>query len=377
MSSLGTRLRHVFARGDRDEVSESLDDLDDSTAALLAMLPTAPIVVDATNEVVRSNPEAYRLGVVRNDAIVEAKILEAIEHVRVTGGKCHLDVTTETPLEFLPARSDSERQSSEHSEVSRPNWIHVTVGRISDAFVVVLVDDVSERIRFSQTRDAFITNVSEQLTKPIQALQQLASRLENGQESQDVIADDARSLRLYCMHLEHTIADLMLLIKAQEQIIPNDTNRVNLLQLSTVVVDSFLPLAAQRGIELRVAGDSELSINADAEQISAALKKLVENAIGYSSRGGHVNVAVEPASDGTHAVVRVIDQGCGIAKGERDRIFERFYRGENQNDETADGVGLGLAIVKHVALTHNGSVTVWSAPRQGSTFSLILPKASA
>ncbi|MCI1637234.1 MAG: histidine kinase, partial [Bifidobacterium crudilactis] len=73
MSSLGTRLRHVFARGDRDEVSESLDDLDDSTAALLAMLPTAPIVVDATNEVVRSNPEAYRLGVVRNDAIVEAK----------------------------------------------------------------------------------------------------------------------------------------------------------------------------------------------------------------------------------------------------------------------------------------------------------------
>jgi signal transduction histidine kinase len=51
--------------------------------------------------------------------------------------------------------------------------------------------------------------------------------------------------------------------------------------------------------------------------------------------------------------------------------------GENQNDETADGVGLGLAIVKHVALTHNGSVTVWSAPRQGSTFSLILPKASA
>ena len=63
------------------------------------------------------------------------------------------------------------------------------------------------------------------------------------------------------------------------------------------------------------------------------------------------------------------------SKADQGRIFERFYRADNQNEETAVGIGLGLAIVKHVALTHHGSVTVWSAPGEGSTFTLMLPLA--
>jgi signal transduction histidine kinase len=385
MSSLGTKLHSFFSARGNEEGSDSFDDIDDSTATLLSMLPTAPIVVDNTNEVVRSNPEAYRLGLVRNDAVIEPKVLEAIERVRISGGKYHLDVTTETPQEFLnESTADTNRReisdrsaSTTHSEVSRPNWIHVTVGRISDAFVVVLVDDVSESIRFSQTRDAFIENVSEQLTKPIQALQHLALRLESGQEPQELIANDAKLLRQYCLHLEHTIADLMLLIKAQEKVVPNDTNRIKLLNLVQNVVTTLQPSAQQAAIHLNIGGDPKVAVNADAQQITAAIHKLIENAIAYSPQGAAVNVAVETTADGTHAVVRVIDQGNGIAKAERARIFERFYRGSNQNERTSDGVGLGLAIVKHVALTHHGSVTVWSAPRQGSTFSLILPLANA
>ncbi len=56
-------------------------------------------------------------------------------------------------------------------------------------------------------------------------------------------------------------------------------------------------------------------------------------------------------------------------------MFERFYRGSNQNERTQDGIGLGLAIVKHVALTHHGSASVWSRVGQGSTFTLSLPVA--
>ncbi|MFR6530838.1 MAG: ATP-binding protein [Bifidobacterium pseudocatenulatum] len=68
-------------------------------------------------------------------------------------------------------------------------------------------------------------------------------------------------------------------------------------------------------------------------------------------------------------------EAAGIAIGEQSRIFERFYRGDNQNDHSGDGIGLGLAIVKHVALTHHGSASVWSSPGQGSTFALVLPLA--
>lgn len=86
-------------------------------------------------------------------------------------------------------------------------------------------------------------------------------------------------------------------------------------------------------------------------------------------------MSVKPDEDGSQVLIGVIDRGCGIERKEQSRIFERFYRGGNQNERSVDGVGLGLAIVKHVALTHHGSASVWSAPGQGSTFTLTLPAA--
>ena len=107
----------------------------------------------------------------------------------------------------------------------------------------------------------------------------------------------------------------------------------------------------------------------------AAVAKLVENAIAYSAQGTVVSVLVTRASSPERAMVQVVDRGCGIAKDECPRVFERFYRGSNQNHRTSEGIGLGLAIVKHVSLTHHGSVSVWSAPGQGSTFTMSLPVA--
>ncbi len=105
------------------------------------------------------------------------------------------------------------------------------------------------------------------------------------------------------------------------------------------------------------------------------MAKLVENAIAYSPDRTTVNVSIKANEEHTEAVVSVLDRGVGIPVGEQNRIFERFYRGDNQNEHSQDGIGLGLAIVKHVALTHHGSASVWSSPGQGSTFALVLPLA--
>jgi two-component system sensor histidine kinase SenX3 len=69
----------------------------------------------------------------------------------------------------------------------------------------------------------------------------------------------------------------------------------------------------------------------------------------------------------------VSDQGLGIAAGEIDRIFERFYRVDQARSRATGGTGLGLSIVKHVAANHGGEVTVWSVEGEGSTFTLRLP----
>jgi two-component system sensor histidine kinase SenX3 len=71
--------------------------------------------------------------------------------------------------------------------------------------------------------------------------------------------------------------------------------------------------------------------------------------------------------------ISVADQGLGIAESDLNRIFERFYRVDPARSRATGGTGLGLSIVKHVAASHGGEVTVWSARGAGSTFTLRLP----
>jgi len=388
MIELGKLWRRLTQR-DVEDVEDD-DTLDDTTNALLSMLSAASIVVDEHDEVIRAHPSAYSLGLVREDAIIDDSVLHAIHEVRSYGGKKQFDLTTTTapastaaPKAGRPTTREIAKQALvgqskpvRPATVSRPNWLKVIVGRLNERFVVVIISDVSESVRFAQVRDSFITNVSEQLLKPTQSLEALADSLEeSGEPDVSDIHRKTAQLRQSCSRLEHMISDLLLLIKAQEPVLPTADNRINVMEQVRAVVQAHRAAAAARGISIEMNGDGSLCINGDAEQIRAAVAKLVENAIAYSPDRTTVNVSIKANEEHTEAVVSVLDRGVGIPVGEQNRIFERFYRGDNQNEHSQDGIGLGLAIVKHVALTHHGSASVWSSPGQGSTFALVLPLA--
>ena len=379
---------------------EDDDDLDDATQSLLSMLSLASVVVDDHDEVVRANPAAYALGIVADDRVVDQKVIEAVRDVFTNGGRRTFDLTTHTPEQFMcdvrlsdngetpgidATRSvntaavgeDDSTQSvgTVSRAATRPNWLKVTVGCINNHLAVVLIDDISDIIRFSRIRDSFITNVSEQLLQPTQALERLADSMESAELSRERIARDAAQVRHSCIRLEHMVSDLLLLITVQDPVTPSSANVVNLMNQINQAKNQWSAQCAQAGLTLRIVGDDTLNVHGEADQIRTAISKLIDNAIGYGKKGSSVGVSVARSSDGKYALIRVIDQGCGIAKEEVSRVFERFYRGSNQNEHTVDGIGLGLAIVKHVALAHHGNITVWSAPKQGSTFTLSLPLA--
>ena len=356
--------------GHRSEDDDD-DDPDEAMLSLLSILPSASLIVDSNDDVITANPQAYRLGIMEDDRIVDEQVLAAVREVRANSGRRLFDVQTTTAQRFVDLNDSRSEDTQSVRGVRRPNWLKVTVGRIDERFVVVMLDDVSESVRFGQIRDAFIVNVSEQLLVPTQALGRLADELERDDLDTARIRATACEVRSTSGHLNHMMSDLLLLIKAQEPITPSMANRINVMeQLDAVVARIQSP-----DVRVVVRGDRELMVNGDAEQIRTAVTKLVENAVQYSPQGGCVSVSVERDKTGGNAVIRVIDQGKGIAKAEQSRIFERFYRGADQSTRSADGVGLGLAIVKHVALTHHGTAAVWSSPGQGSTFSLTLPLA--
>ena len=396
------RLRSFMGNRSKDGEQADGGALEGSTQALLALIPAATVVVDGDDEVVRSSPDAYRLGIVSNDEIADPKIIEAIAQVRRSGGRRTFNLTTRTPTEFaLDAAAESPESDDwdvdevedpgdathvQAQAVSRRNWLKVTLGRIDKSLVVVLIDDVSDSVRFVRTRDAFMTNVSEQMLKPVQALEELAAQLKTTSHLEEddpdllrshlrSVSKDASSVQRYSAYLGHVLKDLLLLIRAQERIKPSRENVLDVAEQIRTVVQDEQDGADQAHVTLRWRCDQPLTIHGDGQQIRVALAKLVENAISYSPSGSTVSLVAQGSKDGHYGIIRVVDHGQGISKADQGRIFERFYRADNQNEQTAVGIGLGLAIVKHVALTHHGSVTVWSAPGEGSTFTLMLPLA--
>ena len=124
-------------------------------------------------------------------------------------------------------------------------------------------------------------------------------------------------------------------------------------------------------IDLRVAIDPDIPpIRADATQLERAFANLLENAWQYS--GGRP-VSVHARRAGDQVIVRVVDQGPGIGRGEQSRIFEPFYRGPRASQQRWTGSGLGLAIVKGFVEANGGTISVDSLPGQGASFVISLP----
>jgi signal transduction histidine kinase len=109
----------------------------------------------------------------------------------------------------------------------------------------------------------------------------------------------------------------------------------------------------------------------DEVRLTQVFANLLSNAVKYSPAGGPVEVRVS-AGDG-QAHVAVTDMGVGIALEAQSQLFQRFFRVPGHATDQAAGLGIGLYVVKEIVARHGGSITVRSAPDQGSTFAVHLP----
>ncbi|MCD7918018.1 MAG: HAMP domain-containing histidine kinase [Clostridiales bacterium] len=133
-----------------------------------------------------------------------------------------------------------------------------------------------------------------------------------------------------------------------------------------------LALIQEKGITLTWEADSAVTVWGNRELLSRLLVNLVSNAYRYGTEDGHIWVTLRNGEDAL--TLSVADDGIGIAQEEQEKIFDRFY--QTDASRSGAGSGLGLSMVAQIAQFHGGAVTVESAPGQGSTFTLTLPKKS-
>jgi two-component system OmpR family sensor kinase len=135
-------------------------------------------------------------------------------------------------------------------------------------------------------------------------------------------------------------------------------SRFDMAELARSVAESQRASAEAKSITLTTISDRPAPIDADRAAIRTLMENLVDNAVRHTPAGSDVTVRCYPAV--THAVFEVEDSGPGIPPGERERVFDRFYRSETAAE---GGSGLGLAIVRRMAERHGGRVELLDAPR--------------
>lgn len=128
--------------------------------------------------------------------------------------------------------------------------------------------------------------------------------------------------------------------------------------------------AARKRIAIEAAIPN-IQVSADPDLLSFAIYNLITNGVKYSPKNTVVKVRAE--ADGREVSISVEDQGYGIASGEQEKIFEKFYRLRRDEKGSEEGTGIGLALVKEIVQQHGGQITVASSPNAGSRFTITLP----
>lgn len=218
-----------------------------------------------------------------------------------------------------------------------------------------------------------ISNISHELRTPLTCIKGYAETLLEGALSNEelcskfvkIISDEAQ-------RLERLINDLLDLSMIDAKQIQMRFKEMDMQKVICEIVSVIHPYAKKSDMCISLDCPPSLPmINADEDRIRQVIINLLDNAIKYSHPGGSVKIGV--SADKKDMRISISDHGMGIPPGEKNHIFERFYRVEKGHSGGHSGRGLGLAISKYIIEAHGGTIQVESALGKGSTFTFTIP----
>jgi signal transduction histidine kinase len=232
-------------------------------------------------------------------------------------------------------------------------------------------------VELEGSRRALLTGIVHELSRPLGAIKAAAQTIRKNPDP-ELAAELATGIDGQIEQLRLQVEDLALLSELEYQGIRMNFELVDVGELVEQQCRQAALTASDRGTTLNWTVSPTLPlIKADAKRISLVVDNLIHNALKYTSAGGAVHVqAMSELSNGapTYVVIKVRDNGPGIAKAEQERIFQLFYRSPAQQ-RRHQGMGIGLALARQLAEAHGGTLTVRSEEGNGSEFTLRLPLA--
>lgn len=232
-----------------------------------------------------------------------------------------------------------------------------------------LMQQLEERVH---ERDRFLAVLGHELRNPLGAIL-LASQMTEADGKID--ADKAQLIERQSRHLTRLVNDLLDLSRVAAGKIVLKRQRVNLVEIISQSVRTVVPVAERQGIDLALRIPTHrIIVDADPVRVDQIVTNILTNAIKYTPEGGHVTLDL--SDEQGQAIIRVTDDGVGVAPDRIGGIFELFAQAENAIGRAQGGMGIGLALVRNLAELHDGSVDANSdGLGKGSEFVVRLPLA--
>ncbi len=225
-------------------------------------------------------------------------------------------------------------------------------------------------------RKEFMGNVSHELKTPLFTVQGYILTLLDGAMNDPVILDKyLNRANKGVERLIYIVNDLDMITKLEVGDLNLNYTNFDIVELVQSVFDLFEMKASKKNIALTfdMKYTDPILVRADKERIQQVLSNLIVNSIKYGKEDGTTEVSIEDLIQ-NKTIIRVTDNGEGIAQAHIPRLFERFYRVDKSGSRKEGGSGLGLAIVKHIIEAHHERIYIESDYRVGSEFSFTLEK---
>jgi two-component system, OmpR family, phosphate regulon sensor histidine kinase PhoR len=287
-------------------------------------------------------------------------------------------LTAVVPVASAPGPGSTDAKTLPLEIDGREVWLSIS-GVAFDEGVVYAFRNLTEERALDELKGEFVATVSHELRTPLAAIYGSAQTLLRrdieleGTSKESLLAVIASESE----RLTRIASDILLANSIDTGRLHLDRNPLDVSQLASEVVDQMRNVfSAREDVVIELDGCEEQAFVAcDADKLRQVLINLVDNAVKYSPDGGRVRVRLEPNEHWLRLLV--LDEGLGIAHGEQQRIFSKFYRVDAQQRGGVGGTGLGLYISRELVRLMGGQLSVTSKENQGSTFVVELPREPA
>ena len=266
---------------------------------------------------------------------------------------------------------DSEFELETGEDDTRWILAHMNKAKSTQELILVVHETTQLRQMDSMRRD-FISNLSHELRTPVSVIKANSETLLDGALENK---KDAKIFSKAILHnadrLSEMVTSLIDLSRIEYGELKFVIEKIVLNEIVESVVLAFKNKAKRKNIQVVFERQSEVTVNSDAKAIERVLNNLLDNAFKYSPENSIIQITLRKQGEAIR--LAVIDQGEGVAEGDQDLVFKRFFRTASARANTQQGSGLGLAIVKNLVNNLQGDVGVESRPEGGSEFWFTIP----